>query len=158
MREHWTVTVFPLHPGLWVLGFRGLEKVWEDSLPSCAKGNCVFTSKTCKLAHPNYKASKLNWSSNPLLDKHTPSGYIWASTVWLSDALVSWAGSPTQTFLLAWFLACLMQGFWVSSGLSPPLPPQTFSWHTFALSVSSTSQPCSSAPPSTKLTFVTRRD
>lgn len=72
MREHWTVTVIPLHLGLWVLGYRGLEKVWEDVLPFCAKGNCVFTSKTCKLAHPNYKASKLNWSSNPLLDKPTP--------------------------------------------------------------------------------------
>ena len=139
MREHGTVTVIPLHPGLWVLGFRGLEKVWEDVLPSCAKGNRVFTSKTCKLAHPNYK-TKLNWSANPLLDKHTPSGYIWASTVWLWDAMVSWAGSPSQTFPLAWFLACLLRGFWVSGGLS---------CHTFTLSVSSTSQPHSSAPQST---------
>lgn len=72
MREHWTVTVIPLHPGLWVLGYRGLEKAWEDVLPFCAKGNRVFASKTCKLAHPNYKASKLKWSSNPLLDKPTP--------------------------------------------------------------------------------------
>lgn len=155
MREHWTVTIFFCTQG----SESCVLEVWRkygDAFPPVPRVTVLSQVK-----HANWHTliiRRLNQTEAQILSwTNTHPGYIWASTCGFRCSGVL-AGSPTQTFLLAWFLACLMQGFWVSSGLSPPLPPQTFSWHTLHYLSPPPHNPAVQLLPSTKLTLVTRRD